>query len=444
MLKRRSLHMSRKRTDSVELKRTNRREIMKKSGGLAVAGMSLAPGRTLAKALGANERIGVGFIGCGIRAGNHMGYLAKMKENEGLNAQHVAFCDAYRPRMDWASNEFSGKAYSDYRELLQDPNVNVVIIATPDHLHGYQAIDAIKAGKDVYCEKPVTHWRQFELTKKLTQVVNESSQVFMLGTQYMSDSAYAQGRKMIQEGMIGRPIHAECGYFRIGDWGERNMRIDDPNAKPGRDLNWEAFLGDSPKCPFDVSRFFRWRLYKDYSGGPSTDLYPHIMTQVIMMMGVTFPSKVSASGGIFRYPEREVPDTFNILIDYPEKISLAVLGTICNNHPGNWGYYPGRSPVIRGWEGTLSFEGNCIRYSPSRGRQQPLPGKKETTFPVKQQANMSKYWNDFFDCCRKRNTKTASPANLAYHVQTALQMSMLGWMKDKVVRFDAQNEKILL
>ena len=109
------------------------------------------------------------------------------------------------------------------------------------------------------------------------------------------------------------------------------MPIDDPNAKPGADLNWEAFLGDSPQRPFDVSRFFRWRMYEDYAGGPVTDLFPHSFTPVADILGVGAPSVVVATGGKFRYEEREVPDTFNMLIDYPQKCTVAVLGTQGND-----------------------------------------------------------------------------------------------------------------
>ncbi|UCD30740.1 MAG: Gfo/Idh/MocA family oxidoreductase [Planctomycetota bacterium] len=437
--------MARRINQSGKVNRKTRRDFMKNTGAIAasVGVTTLAPGRTLAKALGANDRINIGFIGCGNRTGTHLSRLVPMKEN-GENIEFVAFNDAYRPRMEWMVEKFSGKSYFDYRELLADRNVDAVFICTPDHHHGYQTIDAVKAGKDVYCEKPITHWRQFELAKKVVEVVAESDRVLLLGTQYMSDSAYRQARKLIEDGLIGQPIHAECGYFRLGDWAERGMRIDDPDAKPGPNLNWEAFLGDSPKRPFDVSRFFRWRMYMDYSGGPATDNYPHLMTQVIMMLGVKFPSKVVATGGIFRYPEREVPDTFNILIDYPEKISLVVVGTQGNNHQGNWGYYPGRSPVIRGWEGTLTLEGNIIRYTPARGRQQPLLGKKEMTFPVEHPANMERYYGEFFSCIRNRKKQTASPADLAYYVQTPIHMAMVSWLSDKVARFDAQKEKVIL
>ncbi|MCA9417578.1 MAG: Gfo/Idh/MocA family oxidoreductase, partial [Candidatus Omnitrophica bacterium] len=339
-----------------------RREFIQTIGAAAVATHTLAG--LPRKAFGANGKMGVGFIGCGGRGRHHLDQLEKLKE-EGANIEIVAVCDVYRPRLDKSAEKHQAKAYMDYRELLDDPAVDVVGIATPDHIHGQQAIDAVKKGKHVYCEKPVTHWRQFDLTKKLADVVRDSDRVFQVGSQGLSDSAWHQMKKLVDEGLIGQPIHAECGYFRVGDWGERGMPIDDPNAKPGADLNWEAFLGDSPQRPFDVSRFFRWRMYEDYSGGPATDLFPHSLSPVVYIMGVTQPSVVVATGGKFRYDEREVPDTFNMLIDYPEKITVAVLGTQGNDYPGTGSRgAPGRIPIIRGWDGSLTVEGNDIVFIP--------------------------------------------------------------------------------
>ncbi|MCA9448240.1 MAG: Gfo/Idh/MocA family oxidoreductase, partial [Candidatus Omnitrophica bacterium] len=225
-----------------------RREFIQTIGAAAVATQTLAG--LPRKAFGANGKLGVGFIGCGGRGRHHLDQLEKLKE-EGANIEIVAVCDVYRPRLDKSAEKHQAKAYMDYRELLDDPAVDVVGIATPDHIHGQQAIDAVKKGKHVYCEKPVTHWRQFDLTKKLADVVSDSDRVFQVGSQGLSDSAWHQMKKLVDEGLIGQPIHAECGYFRVGDWGERGMPIDDPNAKPGADLNWEAFLGDSPQRPFD-------------------------------------------------------------------------------------------------------------------------------------------------------------------------------------------------
>jgi predicted dehydrogenase len=413
--------------------------------GVAAAAIAIAdksPQFAAGKVRGANERLGVGYIGCGGRSNAHLKTVHWLKTEANEAVEIVAVCDAYRPRMEKAAENYNpgAKRYMDHRELLADANVDIVCISTCDHHHGYQAIDAVRAGKDVYCEKPVTHWRQFELTKQLAGEVKKSGQVFQLGTQGMSDSAWHQMRKLVQQGLIGQPIHAECGFFRVGDWGERGMPIDDENAKPGPDLNWEAFLGDAPKRPFDVSRYFRWRMYEDYAGGPSTDLFPHSLTPVVYVLGVTMPSTVVATGGKFRYEEREVPDTFNMLIDYPEKITVAVLGTQGNDNQATGKRGSGkRVPVIRGWEGSLTIEGKQIVFVPIKGAE-----KKEQRFDIEHGEDFVDYWQKFLACCRSRKQDTPSPADLAYHVQTALQMGMMGLRQGKVAQFDAAQEKIVL
>jgi len=410
-----------------------------KGTGKAAAAITIG-GSVSTKARGANERLGVGFIGCGGRGNGHLKVVHWLKSGGKEPIELVAACDTYRPRMQKAVDAYAVKGYMDHRELLADPNVDIVCIATCDHHHGQQAIDAVRAGKDVYCEKPVTHWRQFELTKKLATEVKKSGRVFQLGTQGMSDSAWRQMKELVQQGLIGQPIHAECGFFRVGDWGERLMPIDDPNARPGPDLNWDAFLGDAPKRPFDVTRYFRWRMYEDYSGGPSTDLFPHSLTPLVSILGVTMPSKVVATGGKFRYQQREIPDTFNMLIDYPEKITVAVLGTQGNNYQATGQRGSGkRIPVIRGWDGTLTIQDKKIVFIAAKGAE-----KKPQTFDIEHGEDFTEYWRKFIECCRSRTKNTLSPADLALHVQTALQMGMLGLQEEKIAKFDGVNQRIIL
>ncbi|HEO70903.1 MAG TPA: Gfo/Idh/MocA family oxidoreductase [Candidatus Hydrogenedentes bacterium] len=386
----------------------------------------------------ANARLGVGVIGCGGRGNAHLKALEWLQQQG--EVQIVAACDVYRPRLERVTDKFEVKGYMDHRELIADPKVNVVTIATPDHVHGYQAIDAVRASKAVYCEKPVTHWRQFDLTKQLAQEVKKSGCAFQLGSQGMSDSAWHQMRALIKEGLIGRPLHAECGYFRVGDWGERGMPIDDPKAVPGPDLDWEAFLGDAPKRDFDVSRFFRWRMYEDYAGGPSTDLLPHSLTPVVYMLGVTFPTKVVATGGMFRYQEREIPDTYNTLIDYPEKVTICAMNTQGNDYSatGDRGA-GGRIPVIRGGDGSLTVQGNKIKFIPAQGSD-----KKAQEFDIEHGEDLVGHFQNLMACCRAGTQDTSSPMDLAYYVQTALQMGMLGLRDNTMARFDADREAIVL
>lgn len=387
----------------------------------------------------ANNRLGVGVIGAGNRGNSHLQAL-KHIQDEDKSIELRAVCDVYRPRMKKTAKNFGIKGYMSHEELLADPSIDLVTIATPDHIHGYQALAALRAGKGIYCEKPVTHWRQFELTKALAKEVAASKGVFMCGTQGMSDTAWRQIGQFVREGMIGQPIHAECGYFRVGDWGEAGMPIDDPEAQPGPDLNWEAFLGDSPKRDFDVSRFFRWRMYEEYAGGPCTDLFPHILTPVMYMMNAGMPSVAVATGGKFRYEEREVPDTFNMLVDFPENFTIAVLGTQGNDFMASESRgSASRIPVIRGWDGALTVANDKIVFTPAHGSN-----KERHEFEIDRGENLLHFFREFIDCYRANNPDTISNMDLAYRVQTALIMSYLSLKESKVVRFDPETESILL
>lgn len=407
---------------------TRRRFLLDSAKTVAMTAVSVS---AVKSSLAQNNKLGVGMIGCGAR-GTHLSQALKHVQDTDKTIQLVAFCDIYRPRLNKLADIYNGKKYSDHRELLNDKDVDVVFIATPDHHHAQQTIDAISAGKHVYCEKPMTHWRQWEMAKKMTEVVMNSDRVFQLGTQAMSDSVFRQMRDLVRSGKIGQPVHVECGYFRLGDWGERGMPIDDPDAKPGPDLNWEAFLGDAPKREFDVSRFFRWRMYEDYAGGMVTDLYPHVLTPVAYVIGVKFPKVVVATGGKLRYEEREVPDTFDMLINYPEKIDLAMLGTQANEYQGTALRGQNRVPIIRGWDGTLTIDGEDIVYWPAKA----LKTKEPERIPIEKGENLVDFIRSFIDCCRRGDKNTLSPVDLAFWVQTTLIMGMLSWKNGKMAFYE--------
>ncbi|HPA40794.1 MAG TPA: Gfo/Idh/MocA family oxidoreductase [Candidatus Hydrogenedentes bacterium] len=392
-----------------------------------------------ARAQSPNGRLGVGVIGCGGRSETHIGTLLEMEKTD-KTVEIVALCDIYRPRLEKKAALVGRpvRLYRDYRELLADPAVDMVTIATPDHHHGEQAIAALEAGKHVYCEKPLTHWRQWDLTRRFYEAASTSPAAFQLGAQRMSDSAFRQMKQLVRDGIIGKPIHAECGIFRTGDFGERGMPIDDPEARPGPDLDWDAFLGDAPKRPFDVSRFFRWRMYEDYAGGPVTDLYPHVLTQVIDILGVTHPSHAVATGGKYRYQEREVPDTFNMLVEYPENISIAVLGTQGSNYQGTGGRDDIRIPVIRGWDGALTIQGNDIVFIPDN----LADARKERRFPIERGYNVLYLMRNLVECAvTGARTLDSGPA-LAYHTQTALLMGMTAYREKKTAFFNAERQEI--
>jgi predicted dehydrogenase len=384
---------------------------------------------------GANERLGIGFIGVGGRGSSHVHTVQRLIK-DGQNLQIVAINDAYGYRRQEAARSTGAKAYAKHHELLADANVDVVCIATPDRLHVPQALDAIRAGKDVYCEKPMGHWQQFALSKQFYQETVKLKRVVQVGNQGNSSPAWKKVAEVIRQGAIGRPQHVLAGFYRFGDWGER-MPIPDRDAKPGPDLDWEAFLGDAPKVPFTVDRFFSWRKYMDYAGGPCTDLFPHVFTPFVSALGVKIPSLVAASGGIFKYTtyDREVPDTFNMALDYPEKLSVVVVGTLANAYH--------TEPAIRGDEGTITLQNpgewntgfDSITVLPRKGASQVIPaGKMDATFP---------HWQNFLQCVRTRE-KPVSDVEFGFHVTTALNMAMLSYVHKKVATFDFAKQEIIL
>ena len=183
------------------------------------------------RVLGANDRIGVGFIGVGGRGRSHVNTVKKLGE-AGESLQIVAVCDAYGYRLNEVSKQTGAKAYMKHHELLADATVDAVCVATPDRLHVPQAIDAIRAGKDVYCEKPMGHWSQFNLSRKFFEETRKLKRVVQIGNQGNSSPAWAKVRELVQQGAVGRIQHVQAGFYRYGDWGER-MPIPDPHAKPG-------------------------------------------------------------------------------------------------------------------------------------------------------------------------------------------------------------------
>ena len=412
-----------------------------------LAALAAAPGFARAQsATGTNKKLGVGFIGCGSRSESHFQMVARLRDDLKMPVEIVACCDLYRPRCEQKKNRYKvTTAHENHQKLLEDPAVDVVCIATPDHHHASQALAAVKAGKHVYCEKPISHWSQFEATRALADAVASAKTAFVCGTQAMTDPAWRKMKELIRSGAIGQPIQAEVGYFRTGDWGERGMPIDDPNAKPGPDLDWEAFLApDRPKVPFSVDRWFRWRLFADYAGGPVTDLYPHSLAPVVDMLDLTFPEKVAGIGGIYRYPYelRDVPDTFQLIAQYPKGFALSLNGTQGND----WQTTPqrgagSRTPVIRGWDATLFVDANNreIICRATGGSSK----KGIERFPIDGSEDNLMLWKNLIECALAGRTDTWSPMDLAFRTQTVLQMAMASHLNGKTMRFDAVKREMV-
>jgi predicted dehydrogenase len=417
-----------------EQRQQKRRQFLQTAAVAGGAALGFAPRFHLMAqgAKGANGRIGVGFIGVGGRAQAHINIVNGFK-GQGI-AEPVAVCDVYRPRLEAAAKKTGGaKMYMEHEALLDDPNVDLVCVATPDRLHAPQTIDALNAGKDVYCEKPLTHWCQFELAKQIEAAAKKNGKLVQVGTQHMADDNYPEIIKLIRDGIIGKPVHVECSYFRRGDWGER-MRIPDPHAKPGPDLIWERFLGDAPKVEFSVSRFFQWRMYWDYAGGPATDLLVHTFTPIFCVLELDYPQRVFGGGGTFQY-NREVPDQCNIIADYPDGPSVVMTNSLSNHVPAD--------TVIRGTDGIITWA--MLQGGKQYGvRIVPFAkGKQEIRMPWKGQGDTGRLWLDLLECVKTREQPKCS-IGMAVRVQAPLSMGILSHRDSKVALFDFDTESITM
>jgi predicted dehydrogenase len=400
-----------------------RRDFLKQATGAAVGLAALggiAPGRVL----GANDRINMGVIGCGGQGTHHLRRLVEMSKNPDEKVQVVAVCDIYEPRKQRAKDISGAKLFHDYREMLQLPDLDAVLLGTPDHWHARMTIDAMEAGKDVYCEKPMTlYWDE---AKRVAQAADRLGRIVQVGAQGTSDDVAWQANKLIREGAIGKLLWSHTGYCRNSKEGEWNWYID-PDASP-KNLDWKAFLGSAPWRPFDKERFFRFRKYWDYSGGIATDLFYHALAHLQIALTPEFPIRVSATGGICEFHDREVPDTFHMLIEYPTNHSVVLTSSMAN--------YNSLGEVIHGHHATLRYEGGNVVVQP-----QDMFRAEATEQRVPEQPRADHHHN-FFDCIRSREQPHCS-AQTGYRIMVAIALGVMAYRQQKVVRFDPDKQEVV-
>ena len=301
--------------------------------------------KSYARVIGANDRIRIGFIGAGGMANGHMDSINALKEPNNLEALAVADC--WKTRADEGAKKVGGKSFTDYRAVLDIPEIDYVTIATPEHWHSQMTIDAMDAGKAVYCEKPMTH--DIPQAQAVMKKQKETGRPLQVGVQAMSDDSYASAGKAIEEGVIGQVVQAQIEYVRRydkqGPW--RSPEITDSTPKPD-DLDWKAWLGHAKPIDWNPHHYFEWRNYSAYSGGICTDLFIHRITRIMKACNLLYPRRVVGMGGIWQWPDgRDLPDNFELIAEYPRGMTVYVLGTMSNR--------VGVDHLIRGYRGTLYF-----------------------------------------------------------------------------------------
>ena len=310
-----------------------RRDFLKTTAALALAG---AP--AVLRAQGSNNRLRVGWIATGSR-GQHV-----MKQMYLLSKDVVtvtAVCDTYQGNLNAGkdiiqTNEpgSSPKTYTAYRDILADPNIDVVFIASPEHLHYPMAMEAIKAHKHIYLEKPIAH--TIEEGQQIVEAAEKSDRVVQVGTQNRSNKLYIRAKEMVESGAIGEIHYVRAFWYRnfdpLADASKTTpaaWRYVIPGDADPQNTDWKRFLegAEHKDIAFNKPRYFQWRNYWDYSGGISTDLLVHQTDISNFVCNKTVPNTCMASGGIYQWggefkDDREVPDTLSAIYEYPDRFHL--------------------------------------------------------------------------------------------------------------------------
>ncbi len=359
---------------------TRRRFIQ--SGAAAGATASLLAAAP-ARAIGANDRLRIGVSGAGNRGFNTLSKTLVKLRGLGRNIDLVAVSDVYsvhRQRFVDFVQEKTGvtpSAYVDYRELLADPKVDAVVIATPDHWHARQSLDALAAGKPVYCEKPMTH--TIDEASQVVAAWKSSGLAMQVGVQSTSLPVWDMARQMIDEGKLGKVVQFQTESARNSKFGMSRHNVITKEMTP-ETVDFRRFLGVdeglAPDMPFDRATFGQWRCYWPFGYGMYSDLFVHRVTGMLKATGLRNPGRVVAAGGIFlEYDNREVADVASIIADFHEGVQGLVSSTMVSEELK-------LDHLIRGHFGLLRFDQNCTGNS-GQGTFEFVPERPQVTLDSK-------------------------------------------------------------
>lgn len=260
----------------------------------------------------ANDQVNLALIGSGIQGIYDTTTALKVP-----GVQLAAVCDLYSGRLDRARELWGDQIFTtrDYREILSRRDVDAVIVATPDHWHTQIAIDAMSAGKAVYCEKPMV--QKFDEGKKLVDVQKKTGSLCQVGSQGMSSLGNEKARQLYREGAIGDMVLLDMYNDRYSSEGAWQYPI--PTDASPENVDFDTFLGNAPEHPYDPTRFFRWRNYRDYGTGVAGDLFVHAFSTLHYILDSKGPVRALSTGGLRYWNDgRDVPDVTLTLYDYPK------------------------------------------------------------------------------------------------------------------------------
>jgi predicted dehydrogenase len=399
---------------------------------------------------GANDKVAVGFIGLGAMGSGNLGYSMRVP---GLAP--VALCDVYQPHLERAEaaakkGGYDIKGKKDFRDLLADKSIDAVCISTPDHWHPYMTVEACKAGKDVYVEKPASVY--VDEGMKMVQAARKYNKIVQAGTMQRSGGFFQKAKELTKSGVLGEItfIHAfQNGMTKKAGYG--NPKDGDPVPEG---LDWEMWLGPAPRVPFNANRwgvksatFPTFRYFWDYAGGAMTDWGVHLIDPFHQCLGEVMPESISTLGGKFYVTDNvETPDTMLATFQYPK--FLASYESRTANPMQLFARGQGAATVIHGSEASLMVNRSGCWLIPNNPKSETV---KELTFDREKNPEMVQmnvpHWQNWLDCIRSRQAPTSEIetcvrsstvcilANLSMRFKTRLDWDEKAWtVKQKEVQ----------
>ncbi len=370
--------------------RISRRRFITAASTTAAA-LSAAGPRLARAAAGANERVRLGMIGVGDRGTAHIREISKLAKEH--NVEIAAICDVWRLNREAAAARLSAaggrtpKTCSRYGELLAMKDIDAVVIATPDFAHAPIAIEALKAGKDVYVEKPMS--LSVAEANQALDLAREKQRIVQVGTQHRSEGLYLAAQREYATGVLGTVSRFSVTVgFNLPRW----MRPSVDDCKEA-DVDWEAFLLDGPKRPFDARLLRCWQLYKLCTNGLAGLWMSHYADLVHLITGAKYPSSGVAHGGIYVWKDgREHPDTFHAVLEYPEGFLFDWSMSLGTN--------TGITVQIHGTKGTMDVEKRRLHLVGQ------ATGKAAASQPYRPESNES-HMGNWLACIRSRKLPNA-------------------------------------
>src|ERR1700686_909882 len=346
----------------------NRRSFLRAAG--VVSATSLMPGLHLlagaeseleqdAKPVAANDHIQIALIGAG-----GQGQYDTRSAVQVPGVKLVAAADGYNGRLErckelWGDDVFTTR---DYNEILARKDIDAVIIGTPDHWHKQASIDAMKAGKDVYCEKPMIH--RYADGPEMIETARSTNRILQVGSQRVSSTVYQKAKDLLHSGAIGQLNMVTARWDRNSAMGAWNYTV--PLDASPETCDWPRFLCTAPQIPFNAEQFFQWRKWKAYGSGVAGDLFVHLFSGTHFITGANGPTRAMATGGLrFWNDGRDVYDVLLALFDYPEGFNLSLRVNFVDGGEESEGF------LFTGSEGLMEIAGNTVTVTRTPRETEP-------------------------------------------------------------------------